>query len=173
MQEINTVVTFSSRTGVTERLGLAAGLGAVQAHSLIRLRWLSEKIDDQTIAGVAEWKENRARMTKEYIAPREIDFLWADVLVLALPARDGTSSPELKTYLDGLKPLQSAGKLQGKVATAFTAASNGALISLCSVFEGLDLILIPPDLEESATLLGRRVTQAARDLRGTSRAAQP
>src|SRR5271169_4383164 len=138
MQDINTLVTFSSRTGATERVALAAALGAVQARAYIRLRWLRENVDDQPLDRVPGWRENRARMAKEYIAPREIDFLWADILVLGMPARDGVSSPELKTYLDGLNVLQAAGKLSGKVGTAFTVESTGAertdtaLISLCS-----------------------------------------
>src|ERR1700691_4111602 len=140
MQDINALITFGSRSGSMEKVALAAALGAVQARANIRLRWLRENVDDQTIDSVPEWRENRARMAKEYIAPREIDFLWADVLVLGLPARDGVSSPELKTYLDGLMALQAAGKLHGKVGTAFSAGGDGALVSLCSVFEGLDLI---------------------------------
>src|SRR5580700_10168449 len=119
MQDINTLVTFSSRAGATEKLALSAALGAVQARSFIRLRWLRENVDDATIDSVPEWRENRDRMAREYIAPREIDFLWADVVLLAMPARDGVSSPELKIYLDGLQALQSAGKLNGKVGTAF------------------------------------------------------
>ena len=164
MQDINTLVTFSSRTGETEKLALAAALGAVQAKGYIRLRWLRENVDDRTVDSVPVWRENRDRMAKEYIGPREVDFLWANVLVLGVPARDSVSAPELKTYLDGLKILQSAGKLQGKVATAFTVGYTG-IVSLCSVFEGLDLVLVPPDAAESALLHGRRVTQAARDLR--------
>jgi NAD(P)H dehydrogenase (quinone) len=177
MQDINTLVTFASRTGFTERLALAAALGAVQARANIRLRWLREDVDDRTVDSVSEWRENRQRMAKEYIGPREIDFLWADVLAIGIPARDGVSSPELKTYLDGLKALQAAGKLGGKVATAFaaepaeTGATEQALASLCSVFAGLDLILVPPGLTaagsavESARLHGQRVTEVARELR--------
>jgi multimeric flavodoxin WrbA len=165
MQDINTLVTFSSRTGETERLALAAALGAVQARSLIRLRWLRENVDDPTIDSVPEWRENRARMAKEYIAPREIDFLWADVLVIAMPARDGESSPEWKTYLDGLKVLESTGKLHGKVATAFTAGSDSVLVSLCPALAGLDLILVPPNPTATALLHGRKVTEFARTLK--------
>jgi multimeric flavodoxin WrbA len=164
MQDINTLVTFSSRTGETERLALAAALGAVQARSLIRLRWLRENVDDRTIDSVPEWRENRDRMAREYIGPREIDFLWADVLVLGMPARDGVSSPEWKTYLDGLMMLQSAGKLHGKVATAFTAGSDAALVSLCPALAELDLILVPPDPTATALLHGRKVTEVARSL---------
>jgi hypothetical protein len=161
MQDIHTLVTFSSRTGVTEKLALAAALGAVQARALIRLRWLRENVDDSTIDGVPEWRENRVRMAKEYIAPREIDFLWADVLVLAMPARDGESSPEWNTYLDGLRVVQS----NGKVATAFTTGNDSVLVSLCDVLAGLDLILVPPDPTSTALLHGRKVTEAARALK--------
>lgn len=177
MQDINTLVTFSSRTGSTEKLALAAALGAVQARANIRLRWLRENVDDETVDRVSGWRENRDRMAREYIAPREVDFLWADVLVIAMPARDGVSSSELKTYLDGLRAVQSAGKLSGKVGTAFTtepagtATSDPALVSLCSVLAGLDLVLVPPGLTpagsaiESALLHGRGITEVARDLR--------
>ena len=166
MQDINTLVTFSSRTGETERLALAAALGAVQARALIRLRWLRESVDDRTIDGVPEWRENRDRMAREYIGPREVDFLWADVLVLGMPTRDGMSSPVWKTYLDGLMVLQSTGKLRGKVATAFTTGSDAALVSLCPALAGLDLILIPPDLSATALSHGRKVTEVARSLKG-------
>src|SRR5579863_4440127 len=169
MQDINALVTFSSRTGLTERLALAAALGAVQARAFIRLRWLPETVDDQIVDGVTGWRENRARMAREYIAPREIDFLWADVLMIGMPARDAESSPEMNTYLAALDAIRSSGKLHGKVATAFTAGTAG-LISLSSVFTGLDLVLVPPELAngnvvESARLHGRKVTEAARDLR--------
>jgi hypothetical protein len=169
MQDINALVTFSSRTGVTEKLALAAALGAVQARAFLRLRWLRETVDDQIVDGVSAWRENRARMAREYIAPREIDFLWADVLMIGMPARDAQSSPEMKTYLAALEGLQSSSKLRGKVATAFTTGPAG-LISLCPVFTGLDLVLVAPELAngnavESARLHGRRVTERARDLR--------
>src|ERR1700689_3202389 len=99
MQDINTLVTFSSRTGSTEKLALAAALGAVQARSYIRLRWLRENVEDEMVDRVPEWRANRARMAKEYIAPREVDFLWADVLMIGMPARDGVTSPEWRIYL--------------------------------------------------------------------------
>ena len=172
MQDVNVLVTFSSRSGSTEKLALAAALGAVQARANIRLRWLRENIDDETLDRVSGWRENRERMTKEYIAPREVDFLWADVLVLGMPARDGVSSPELQTYLDGLTVLQSAGRLSGKVGTAFTAP---ALESMCSVLAGLDLIVVPPDATaagnsiDNARLHGRRVTELARELQARTR----
>jgi len=183
MLDINTLVTFSSRTGSTEKLALAAALGAVQSRSNIRLRWVPENVDVQTISLVPEWRANRDRMAREYIAPREIDYLWADVLVIGLPARDRVPFPELKTYLDILKGLHIAGKLRGKVGTAFTTESieqsDPALVSLCSILDGLDLILVPPDATaagntvDRARLHGRRVTEVARDLKRAGTTAFP
>jgi NAD(P)H-dependent FMN reductase len=108
-------------------------------------------------------------MAREYIAPREIDFLWADALVIGMPARNGTSTPEWKTYLDALTALHPTGKLKGKVATAF----DSTLASLCSALAGLDLVLVPPGQAETALLHGRRVTEAARDLKRASSLPQP
>ena len=83
MPEINVVVVFYSRYGKTEELALAAGVGAVQAHANIRLRRLKDLADPETIARDPRWVENLERMNRDYIAPREIDVDWADVLLVA------------------------------------------------------------------------------------------
>jgi NAD(P)H dehydrogenase (quinone) len=184
MQDINVLVTFCSRTGSTERLALAAALGSVQARAFIRLRWLNEIADDQTVNATPGWRENRDRMAKEYVAPRDADFLWADALVIGMPAAAGVISPEMNAHLNSLKALKSAGKLHAKVATAFTVGSTAtghtdpALVALCSALLELDLILVPPgptpntDAVASARLQGRRVAEVARALRQTHMATQ-
>ena len=83
MLEVNVVVVFYSRYGNTEQLALAAGVGAVQAHANIRLRRLKDLADPGTIARDPRWTENLERMNRDYIAPREIDVDWADVLLVA------------------------------------------------------------------------------------------
>ncbi len=83
MPEVNVVVVFYSRYGRTEQLALAAGVGAVQAHANIRLRRLKDLADPETIARDRRWAENLERMNRDYIAPREIDVDWADVLLVA------------------------------------------------------------------------------------------
>jgi NAD(P)H dehydrogenase (quinone) len=133
MQDMNVLVVFHSRTGVTEKLALAAAVGAVQAKANIRLRWLREAVDDRTVAAVPGWKENRERMEREYIAPREVDAEWADAIVIGA---NGTE-PELKEYL---------GSLAGKAEPVFLAVSEGS----------------SPDALEKARVQGRRATEAAR-----------
>ena len=98
---VNALVVFYSRHGETERLALAAGVGAVQARANIRLRRLKDLAGASTIANDPLWTENLERMLPDYIAPREIDAEWADVILTAsCPA----SPTEMEAYLKSLKP---------------------------------------------------------------------
>jgi hypothetical protein len=80
---VNVVVVFYSRYGTTERLALAAGVGAIQAHANIRMRRLKDLADAETIARDFRWAENLERMNRDYIPPREIDMDWAEVILVA------------------------------------------------------------------------------------------
>jgi hypothetical protein len=99
MLEVNVVVVFYSRYGNTEQLALAAGVGAIQAHANIRVRRLKDLADAGTIARDPRWIENLERMNRDYIAPREIDVDWADViLVVSCP----DSLRETEQYVEAL-----------------------------------------------------------------------
>ena len=98
---VNALVVFYSRHGETERLALAAGVGAVQARANIRLRRLKDLADAATISSDPIWTENLERMLPDYIAPREIDAEWADVI---LTASCPHSPAEMEAYLKSLKP---------------------------------------------------------------------
>jgi hypothetical protein len=97
MTEVNAMVVFYSRYGQTERLALAAGVGVIQARANLRLRRLKDLADAETIARDPRWTENLERMTPEYIAPREIDAQWADVILLA---SSPDSPAEMEQYLE-------------------------------------------------------------------------
>src|SRR6185437_9241791 len=104
----NCMVVFYSRRGDTEKLALAAGVGAIQARANIRLRRLPDLAAPETIAADAAWTEYINRMKKDYIAPREIDAQWAEVVILAAPS-DATA--EMHQYLESAGAL-----LAGKTA---------------------------------------------------------
>src|SRR5207249_2884594 len=93
------LVVFYSRCGTTEKLALAAAVGAVQARANIRLRRLPD------VTEVAECGDEVARMRKEYVAPAEADVLWADVIIFLLPPEIDTASAECAAYLDLLRRL--------------------------------------------------------------------
>ena len=136
MQDMNVLVVFCSRTGRTEKLALAAAVGAVLARANIRLRWLREAADDRAIESLPGWKENRERMEREYIAPRAVDAEWADAIMIGARCGAGGASPELKDYLGTLDSrtepvfidvasLENA-RLQGRHVTEAARARKGA-----------------------------------------------
>ncbi len=106
----NVLVVFYSRRGKTEKLALAAGVGAIQARANIRLRRLPDLASAETILRDAEWNENLERMTKDYIAPREIDAEWAQVVILAAP-HDCTA--EMERYLESARLEGKTGAVLG------------------------------------------------------------
>jgi hypothetical protein len=73
---MNVLVIFSSCTGATERLALAAAVGAVQARANIRLRRLP---DESSVNG-----EELIRMRREYVPPTKPDAAWADAVIIAM-----------------------------------------------------------------------------------------
>jgi NAD(P)H dehydrogenase (quinone) len=156
MQDVNVVVVFYSRTGLTEKTALAAAVGAVEGKANIRLRRIPETAGDEAIATVPGWRENHERMSWEYIAPREADTLWAEGFIVAIPEWLALSSPEVNSYLDTL-----AGKiLAGKFAAALGPKG------LDEALAALGLVVVPPatgaDAVECARLAGVRVADAAR-----------
>ena|SRR5579862_396369 len=73
---MNVLVIFSSSTGTTEKLALAAAVGAVQARANIRLRRLP---DESSGNG-----EDLIRMRREYVPPKAADTAWADAVIIAM-----------------------------------------------------------------------------------------
>jgi NAD(P)H dehydrogenase (quinone) len=145
--EVNVVVIFYSRYGQTEALGLAAAVGAIQARGNVRIRKITEIAGQETIDSDPRWKENFGRMTQEYIAPREIDLEWADVVVLGSPSQ---TPDEMNRYLGALK------NMPGKIAAPFTPGAithgekNAALLALYGAAAGCGMTVVPVSSEAAA-----------------------
>jgi NAD(P)H dehydrogenase (quinone) len=167
MQDVNVVVVFYSRMGSTERLALAAAVGAVQGRAFIRLRRLPDPADEAIIDSMPGWKENRERMNREYVAPREADATWADAIVVGMPAEADTLSAEFEQYFDSLAALRDQGKFEGKIGSSFAqGAGTGLLYEAMSRAGLITTPLIPdPDSLTAARLQGRRVADMARSRR--------
>jgi hypothetical protein len=73
---MNVLVIFSSCTGDTEKLALAAAVGAVQGRANIRLR----RLPDQSSGN----GEDLLRMRREYVPPTARDTVWADAVIIAM-----------------------------------------------------------------------------------------
>src|SRR5262245_64652136 len=76
---VNVLVVFYSCCGVTEKLALAAAVGAVQARGSIRMRRLTDRGED-----IAECSDDLARMRREYVPPAAADVLWADAVIIGI-----------------------------------------------------------------------------------------
>jgi len=165
MSELHVLVVFYSRYGTTERLALAAGLGAVQARALIRLRRVADLADPQTINATPAWRENLDRMNRDYVAPRPADPVWADLIVLATPA---DSSAEIEGYCT---VLRSTGLPSGTIAAPLAPGSSAqALGPIYAAAASAGLIVVPGQLVSgdevaAAREHGRRVAEMARALK--------
>ncbi|MGH9258089.1 MAG: flavodoxin family protein [Vicinamibacterales bacterium] len=168
MADVNVLVTFYSRYGGTERLALAAGVGAIQAKANIRLRRIADRADPETIQADPEWTRNLARMNMDYVAPRPADPIWADVIVLATPEN---ASVEVERYVDSLRSL---GSMAGKIAAPLASGHNeSALRPIYALAACAGLIVVPAPAAEgdavtNAQAYGRRVAQMARALKERS-----
>jgi NAD(P)H dehydrogenase (quinone) len=163
--DINALVVFYSRYGTTEKLALAAGLGAIQADANIRLRRVADGADAATIAADASWKKNLDRMNRDYVVARPADPVWADVIILATPAE---SSTEIEGYVAS---LSSTGSMAGKIAAPLAPGNREtALKPIYSAAACCGLIVAPcgeasSDPIATATTFGQRVTEMARALK--------
>ena len=156
MTELKVMVVFYSRHGETEKLALAAGVGAMQSRASIRLRRLPDMADAAAIARDPQWAEHWERMSRDYIAPREIDAEWADVMILASPE---TSPAEMERYLRGLQ------NVAGKIAAPLTTASFPLAAAARAGFVIFALPDGPGDRIDAARAHGRRVTEISRKLK--------
>jgi hypothetical protein len=145
------LVTFSCRSGDTEKLALSAAVGAVQARGLIRLRRLPD-------VGITESTDTLTRMRREYVAPTENDVLGADALILASSPDTSASFPEWLGFLDLMLKLRDEGKLALKV--------GAAIGGLSSLLADLGLVTIPA-LSADPVELGRMVANKARSLKAS------
>jgi multimeric flavodoxin WrbA len=148
MPVANVLVVFYSRTGVTETLALATGVGAVQARGTIRLRRIPDAADERTISAHASWIENRQRMNKEYIPPRDEDIEWADAIILAAPHGFDASSAEIRAFLASLRTDGADRKLSKKIGGAFLSTSlteknDAGVASILSTFAAVGMTVVP------------------------------
>ena len=149
MTDLNVLIAFYSRSGVTEALAKGVAQGAEQAGATVRMRRVREFASPEVMAKAPGWQESATAMNARHEAPTEADAEWADAIVFGTPTRFGNTSAELKSYIDSLGGLWFQGKLNGKVGSAFcsTSALHGGnestVLSLFNPMAHLGLIIVP------------------------------
>jgi hypothetical protein len=162
---VNVLVVFYSRYGETERLALAAGLGAIQEEANIRLRRLADRADAASIAADAAWASSLDRMQRDYVVPRPADPVWADLIILATPSR---SDGEVEAYAAS---LPECGPMAGKLAAPLAAGNDaGVLRGVYASAACAGLVVAPSAIDGSdavtgARLHGRSLVRAVRALK--------
>jgi hypothetical protein len=159
---VNILVVFYSTKGETERLALAAGVGAIQAHGSIRLRRLPPGPEVKSSDMSTEQRENFERMARDYTAPRPADAEWADALILV-------TSPDGRSHLDAyLERLTAIGSLEGRIAAPLiTDAAPEVLRPIYATAAVAGLIVMPMtggalESVETRHAFGRQVVTVAR-----------
>ena len=162
---VNVLVVFYSRYGETERLALAAGLGAIQEEANIRLRRLVDRASADTIAADPAWAASLAKMQRDYVVPRPADPVWADLIVLATSPR---SDGEVEAYAAS---LPECGAMTGKLAAPLTAGNHASVLSPVYGAAACAGLFVAPwgaadgDAVTGARLHGRALVRAVRALK--------
>jgi hypothetical protein len=143
-------------------------LGAIQAKANIRLRRVPDLASEETIAADASWHENRERMKLDYVAPREADAPWADVIFFVTPM---DTSAEVERYV---AVLHAHGPYPGKIGAPFCPGNRvEAVARLYAATAGCGMTVVPMIATtgypvDIARTYGRRVTEIARTLKTES-----
>ena len=149
MADLNVLIAFYSRSGVTEALAKAVAAGAEAEGATVRLRRAREFVSPTVMAQAPGWQDAADAMNARYEAPTEADAEWADAIVFGTPTRFGNSSAELKAYIDSLGGLWFQGKLNGKAGSVFCSTSTthggneATILSLYNPLAHLGLIIVP------------------------------
>jgi len=167
MAQTEVLITFYSRCGSTEKLALAAAVGAVQARAQIRFRRLPDIGEAISSGDSPECRKVHERLRKEYVAPNEADVLRADAIIFIAPSEFSAVSPEWTEHLDLIEELRSAGKLNGKVAAAIQ--NDTGQDALARMILRLGFILVPAGISGDgparALAHGRRTAEIATKLK--------
>lgn len=149
MTNINILISFYSRSGVTEALAKAVAEGAAKAGAEVRLRRAREFVGPEVMAQAPGWQESAAAMDARYPAPTAEDAAWADAIIFGTPTRFGNVSSELKAYIDSLGGLWVQGRLNGKAGSVFCSSSvqhggnESTLLSMYVPLAHLGMIIVP------------------------------
>jgi NAD(P)H dehydrogenase (quinone) len=156
MADINVLIAFYSRSGVTEALAKGIAEGAAKEGAEVRLRRAREVAGSEAMAQAPGWKESADAMNARYPAPTPDDAVWADAVIFGTPTRFGNVSSELKAYIDSLGGLWAQGKLNGKAGSAFCSSSTThggnetTIFTLYAPLAHLGFIIVPTGYADPA-----------------------
>lgn len=152
---VNVAIIYYSATGTTYQLAKEIESACAEAGAEVRLRKVAELAPEHAIAQNEKWKKHREE-TRDVAEATLEDLEWADAVVMGSPTRYGTPTAQLRQFIDQTGPLWGAGKLGGKVYSAFCSAATlhggheTTLSTLMVTFAHWSGIIVPPGYADPA-----------------------
>ncbi|MFF1524445.1 NAD(P)H:quinone oxidoreductase [Streptomyces sp. NPDC058284] len=149
MEPVNVAIIYYSATGNVHTLAQAVAEGAEKAGANVRLRKVAETAPEAAIQTNPAWVEHRAA-TADVAEATHDDMEWADAVLFGTPSRFGNPASQLRAFIDTTGPLWFAGKIAGKVFSAFTASNTAhggqesTILALSNTFYHWGGIIVPP-----------------------------
>jgi NAD(P)H dehydrogenase (quinone) len=149
VEPVNLAVVYYSSTGTVHTLARAAADGAEKAGAQVRLRKVAELAAPEAVDAKPAWAQH-LRDTADVAVASLDDLAWADAVLFGTPTRFGNPASQLRAFIDTTGPLWQAGKLAGKVYSAFTASSTlhggqeSTILALGNTFYHWGGIIVPP-----------------------------
>jgi NAD(P)H dehydrogenase (quinone) len=157
MHHVNAAIIYYSSTGTVHALAQAAAEGAEKAGAQVRLRKVAELAPPEAINARPDWARH-IQDTAEVAEASLDDLDWADVVLFGTPTRFGNPASQLRAFIDTTGPLWLAGKLAGKVYSAFTASNTthggqeSTILALGNTFYHWGGIIVAPGYTDPVQL---------------------
>jgi NAD(P)H dehydrogenase (quinone) len=142
-------VIYYSATGHGTSMAKRVAAAAEAAGAEVRVRPVAETRDPASFAENPAWTANY-EATRELPSATGDDIAWADAVIFGSPTRFGSVASQMRSFLDSLGGLWSAGKLADKVYAGFTSSNTAhggqetTLLTLYVTLMHFGGIIVPP-----------------------------
>lgn len=149
MENVKLAVVYYSSTGVNYQLAQWAAEAAKESGAEVRLVKVEELAPDAAIDSNPAWRAH-ADATKDVTVASSDDLEWADAIIFSSPTRFGNVASQMKQFFDMQGGLWATGKLNNKVVSAMSSASNpngGQEATVQSIYTTMmhwGAIIVPP-----------------------------
>ncbi|MDF2662146.1 MAG: NAD(P)H:quinone oxidoreductase, type [Paenibacillus sp.] len=123
MNPVHVTILYYSSTGTNYKMAKAAEEAAKQQGAEVRIVRAAESAPEEAISANPAWKTHMEETASVPVASLD-DLTWADAVIISTPTRFGNVAAQMKQFLDTTGSLWAKGKLENKIATAMTSASN-------------------------------------------------
>jgi len=155
MEKTKLAVVYYSMGGTNYQLAKWAEEAAVAVGAEVRVVKVQELASQSVIDGQPSWKAF-VESTKDVPVAASADLEWADAILFSTPTRFGNLASQMKQFIDIQGGLWFTGKLNKKVVSAMSSASNAhggqeaTLLSLYTSMYHWGAIVVTPGYADTS-----------------------